>query len=58
MAKILRCGNVMPGCKAVVEGKDISEVMAKAAEHAKKDHGITTITPEVAAKAPTAIKEK
>lgn len=58
MAKILRCGDLMPGCNAVVEGKDVAEVMAKAAEHAKKDHGVTTIPPELAAKAQAAIKEK
>ena len=57
MAKILSCGDVMPGCKAVIEGKDVAEIMTKAAEHAKKDHGITTIPPEVAAKVQAAIKE-
>lgn len=58
MAKILSCGDVMPGCNAVVEGKDVAEVMAKAAEHAKTAHGVTTIPPEVAAKVQAAIKDK
>ncbi len=58
MAKILRCGDLMPGCNAVIEGKDVAEVMAKAVEHAKKEHGVTKIPPEVAAKAQAAIKEK
>ena len=58
MAKILRCGDLMPGCKAVIEGNDVGEVMAKGAEHAKKDHGMTTIPPEVAAKVQAAIKDK
>ena len=58
MAKILRCDDVMPGCKAVVEGKDVAEVMAKAAEHAKTAHGLTTIPSEVAAKVQAAIKDK
>ena len=35
MAKVLRCGDLMPGCNAVIEGKDEAEVMAKGAEHAK-----------------------
>jgi len=35
MAKILRCGDVMPGCSFVAEGKDVAEVMAKGAQHAK-----------------------
>ncbi|MFQ5830643.1 MAG: DUF1059 domain-containing protein, partial [Candidatus Methylomirabilia bacterium] len=38
MAKVLRCGDLAPGCDAVIEGKDVEELMAKAQEHAKKDH--------------------
>ena len=56
--KELRCGDLMPGCNFVAEGKDVNEVMAKAADHAKKDHGMTTIPPDVAAKAKAAIKDK
>lgn len=57
MAKIIRCADLMPGCNAVVEGKDVAEVMAKAAEHAKKDHGLTTIPPEMISKVQAAIKD-
>ena len=31
MPKVLRCGDLMPGCNAVIEGKDEAEVMAKGA---------------------------
>jgi predicted small metal-binding protein len=58
MAKELRCGDLMPGCKAVVEGKDEAEVMAKAAEHAKNAHGLQQVTPELAIKVRSAIKEQ
>src|SRR4030067_315288 len=58
MAKILRCGDLMPGCSFVAEGKDVAEVMAKGAEHAKTAHGKTAIPPDVARKAETAIKDK
>jgi predicted small metal-binding protein len=58
MAKVLRCGDLMPGCKAVIEGKDVAEVMAKGAEHAKKDHGMATIPPDLAKKVQAAIKDK
>jgi predicted small metal-binding protein len=58
MAKELKCGDLMPGCKAVVEGRDEAEVMAKAAEHAKSAHGLQQITPELAGKVRSAIKEK
>jgi predicted small metal-binding protein len=58
MAKILRCADLMPGCNFVAEGQDVAEVMTKAAEHAKTAHGMTTIPPEVVAKAQAAIKDK
>ena len=58
MAKVLRCGDVVPGCAAVIEGKDEAEVMAKGAEHAKTAHQMATIPPEVAAKVKAAIKDK
>ncbi len=58
MAKVLRCGDLMPGCSAVMEGKDVAEVMAKGAEHAKKDHGLATIPPDMIAKVQAAIKDK
>lgn len=58
MAKILRCSDLMPGCNAVVEGKDVAEVMAKAAEHARTDHGRSKIPPEMLPKVQAAIKDK
>ena len=54
----LRCGELMPGCKTVVEGKDEAEVMARAAEHAKNAHGLDQITPELAGQVRSAIREK
>lgn len=58
MAKVLRCGDLMPGCSAVMEGKDVAEVMAKGAEHAKKAHGLASIPPDMVAKVQAAIKDK
>ena len=58
MAKVLRCGDLMPGCNAVIEGKDEAEVIAKGAEHAKTAHKMTSIPPDVAAKVKAAIKDK
>jgi predicted small metal-binding protein len=58
MAKVLNCGDLMPGCKAVIEGTDEAEVMAKGAEHAKTAHKMTAIPSDVAAKVKAAIKDK
>ena len=48
MAKILECVKVDPssGCKHIVRGETVEEVMQKAAEHAK-EHGIRQVTPEL-----------
>lgn len=58
MAKVLRCGDLMPGCSAVIEGKDVAEVMTKGAEHAKKDHGVPMIPPDMLKKVEAAIRDK
>ena len=58
MTKVLRCGDLTPGCNAVIEGKDEAEVMTKGAEHAKAAHKMATIPPDMAAKVKAAIKDK
>jgi predicted small metal-binding protein len=58
MAKELHCGDLMPGCKTVIEGKDVAEILQKGAEHAKTAHGMSTIPPEVAKKVQAAIRDK
>lgn len=57
MSKSLKCGDLMPGRNAVIQGKDVPEVMKKAAEHAAKDHGLKEITTELAKKVQAAIKD-
>ena len=56
--KQLRCGDLMPGCSAIIEGKDEAEVMQKGSEHAKKAHGMNQIAPDVAEKVRAAIRDK
>lgn len=58
MAKVLKCGDLMPGCSFVAEGKDVAEVMAKGAAHAKSAHGLTAMPPDLAKKVEAAIKDK
>ncbi len=59
MAKMLRCGDVMPGCtcNAVLDAEDVAGLMVKAEEHAKTAHGMTRIPPEMAAKVRAAMKD-
>ena len=58
MTKVLRCGDVMPGCDKVIEGRTEDEVFAKAEEHARKEHNMTIILPSVMTQIGEAIKDK
>ena len=58
MAKVLRCRELIAGCKAVIKGKDVAEVLVKAAQHAKKAHGMAPLPGRVAAKIQAAIRDK
>lgn len=46
MAKMLRCGDVIPGCGHEIRGENEEEVLRKGAEHAKNEHGVQELTPE------------
>jgi predicted small metal-binding protein len=56
MSKELRCGDLVPGCSKVIQGKDEEEVMSQAAVHATKDHNMT-VTPDLAEKVRGAIRD-
>jgi predicted small metal-binding protein len=58
MAKELRCGDLMPGCPTVIEGRDENEVLTKAVEHARREHNIQEVTPDLASKVKAAIHDK
>jgi len=57
MAKSLRCDDVIPGCSYVVHADSEEEVMRKAAEHARLEHNIRRITPEITAMMRAAVRE-
>lgn len=57
MSKLLRCGDVVPGCAAEVRAESESDVLKQAAAHAASAHGVTEVTPELAAKVKAAIRE-
>jgi predicted small metal-binding protein len=58
MAKVLHCGDLMPGCDTVIVGKDVDEVIEKAEAHARKEHNMTIIPPNVVSQIEAAIKER
>jgi len=57
MAKMLRCRDVGVDCDFVVRAETEEELMRKVAEHAKTVHGMSEISPDLAAKVKAAIKE-
>ncbi|HJU88513.1 MAG TPA: DUF1059 domain-containing protein [Gemmatimonadaceae bacterium] len=52
----LRCRDVGLDCDYVVRGKTEEDVMRQAAAHAKRDHGIQEITPDLADRVRSAIR--
>lgn len=56
MAKVLNCGELFPGCAIVARGENEEEILKQAAEHAKRDHGVTQIDAATLAKVKAAIK--
>jgi predicted small metal-binding protein len=46
MKKILKCKDIGVDCDFEASGKTEQEVLKKAAEHARKDHGIKRVTKD------------
>ena len=58
MAKVLKCGDVVPGCNAEMRGDSEHDVLRKAAEHAKTAHHMDSIPPDVLSKVKGAIQDE
>jgi predicted small metal-binding protein len=56
MKKHLACNRIVPGCTFTATASTDEELIQKAADHAAHDHGITTVTPELAAQVKAAIQ--
>ena len=56
MAKVLRCGELFPGCAVEARGETDEEILKQAAEHARRDHGVAQIDPGTLAKVKAAIR--
>jgi predicted small metal-binding protein len=58
MTKVLKCRDVGLDCDFEAHGESEEQIMAQAAEHARKDHGMASVPPEVAAKVKAAIHDE
>ena len=56
MGKVLRCGELFPGCSIEARGETEDEILKQAAEHARKDHGVSQIDAATLAKVKAAIR--
>ena len=45
--KEFRCGAIVPGCETVFEGESEDEILQQIAVHARDDHGMHEVPPEV-----------
>jgi len=57
-AKYIACAEIVPDCSFTATADTEQELMQKVAAHAAHDHGITEVTPELAAKVKAAIKSR
>ena len=56
--KYLACAEIVPGCSFTASAPTEEELLKKVMAHAATDHGITEVTPELAAKFKAAIKTR
>lgn len=53
--KQFRCGDVVPGCTSAFTGTE-DEILAGVAQHAREDHGLAEVSPELVAAVRGAIR--
>ncbi len=58
MTKLLHCNDLMHGCDYVAKADTEEELMQKAAQHAREKHGLQTVSPEIAQKIKSKIRDE
>lgn len=58
MAKVVHCRDVGFDCDGVVRAETEEEALSMVAEHAKTVHGLETVSPEVAEKVRSVMREE
>jgi predicted small metal-binding protein len=56
--KEFRCGVLVPGCSASFEGESEDEILQQVATHARDEHGMDEVPPEVVDKVVASISER
>jgi predicted small metal-binding protein len=58
MPKVLRCNDVVGNCDFVARGESEQDILKQAAEHARTVHQVSEVTPELADKVRSAIRDE
>jgi predicted small metal-binding protein len=58
MSKVVHCRDVGFDCDGVVRAETEEEALRQVAEHARTQHGLTEVTPEVAAKVKSVMRDE
>ena len=53
----IACSDVVPGCGFTATAETEEELLEQVAAHAKHEHGVTEVTPELAARVKAAITQ-
>ena len=56
--KEFRCGVLVPGCYATFQGESEDEIMRQVVVHAREEHGMDEVPPEVVAAIRAEISER
>jgi predicted small metal-binding protein len=56
--KHIACASIVPGCSFTASAATEDELMKKVVAHAAERHGVTEVTPELAAKVKAAIHDR
>ncbi len=58
MPKVLHCNDVVGNCDFVARGESEQEILQQAAEHARTAHQVNEVTPELADRVRSAIRDE
>lgn len=58
MTKQIACNDVVQGCAFKASAESEEDLVKQVAAHAAKDHGVSEVTPELAAKVKAAIQSR
>ena len=58
MSKVMKCREIGMDCDFEVRGETEGQIMQQAAVHAKANHNISKLTPELAAKVKSVIHDE